>query len=129
MRSSDHAIGVVPEAMTEAASHATDGAVHLIGFDFGSTTSSAMVVRTRIGSHSTTGLAARSANASTIARLVSERVGELGIDLALRIADSPLPSGGLPPVEAGSVVAENICRILEDKAAGNRLESPLAGRA
>jgi len=42
---------------------------------------------------------------------------------------SHIYAGGLPPVEAGSVVAENICRILEDKAAGNRLESPLAGRA
>ncbi len=42
---------------------------------------------------------------------------------------SNIYAGGLPPVEAGSVVAEKALRILAHKAAGNRLESLLAGRA
>jgi ethanolamine ammonia-lyase large subunit len=42
---------------------------------------------------------------------------------------SNIYAGGLPPVEAGSVVAEKALRILSHQAAGNRLESLLSGRA
>jgi ethanolamine ammonia-lyase large subunit len=42
---------------------------------------------------------------------------------------SNIYAGGLPPVEAGSVVAEKAWRILSNGAAGNRLESLLSGRA
>lgn len=41
--------------MTGDHGRSTSGAVHLIGLDFGSTTSSALVARTRIGSRSATG--------------------------------------------------------------------------
>lgn len=127
------ATGAVPDEMTGDHARNTDGTVHLIGLDFGSTTSSALVARTRIGSRSATGrmsletpdvvyrpspvftpfrgdaidedgvialldlwidgsgvaadgffaggtiitgLAARSSNAGTIARLVGARIGE-----------------------------------------------------
>jgi ethanolamine ammonia-lyase large subunit len=36
---------------------------------------------------------------------------------------SNIYSGGLPPVEAGSVIAEKACQILTAGAAGNRLEA------
>jgi ethanolamine ammonia-lyase large subunit len=42
---------------------------------------------------------------------------------------SNIYAGGLPPVEAGSVVAEKALRILAHQAAGNRLERLLAERA
>lgn len=42
---------------------------------------------------------------------------------------SNIYAGGLPPVEAGSVVAEKIFDILAHRAAGNRLESLMAGTA
>jgi ethanolamine ammonia-lyase large subunit len=38
---------------------------------------------------------------------------------------SNIYSGGLPPVEAGSVIAEKAFEILQHNAAGNRLESLL----
>jgi ethanolamine ammonia-lyase large subunit len=38
---------------------------------------------------------------------------------------SNIYSGGLPPIEAGSVIAEKIFEILKFKAAGNRLENLL----
>jgi len=41
---------------------------------------------------------------------------------------SNIYAGGLPPVEAGSVVAEKVLEILAHKAAGNRLESLLSSR-
>lgn len=42
---------------------------------------------------------------------------------------SNIYSGGLPPLEAGSVIAEKVMQILEHGAAGNRLESRLKGSA
>jgi ethanolamine ammonia-lyase large subunit len=36
---------------------------------------------------------------------------------------SNIYSGGLPPIEAGSVIAEKVFDILKFKAAGNRLEN------
>jgi ethanolamine ammonia-lyase large subunit len=36
---------------------------------------------------------------------------------------SNIYSGGLPPAEAGAVIVEKACEILEHRAAGNRLES------
>ena len=42
---------------------------------------------------------------------------------------SNIYSGGLPPIEAGSVVAEKIFEILEHRAAGNRLEGLLKKQA
>ena len=41
---------------------------------------------------------------------------------------SNIYSGGLPPVEAGSVVAEKAIEILTIKAAGNRLENTLKSK-
>jgi ethanolamine ammonia-lyase large subunit len=38
---------------------------------------------------------------------------------------SNIYSGGLPPVEAGSAIAEKIFEILQHQAAGNRLENLL----
>ncbi len=38
---------------------------------------------------------------------------------------SNIYTGGLPPIEAGSVIAEKVFEILKFKAAGNRLESLL----
>ncbi len=40
---------------------------------------------------------------------------------------SNIYAGGLPPVEAGSVIAEKACQILAHRAAGNRLESLIGG--
>jgi ethanolamine ammonia-lyase large subunit len=40
---------------------------------------------------------------------------------------SNIYSGGLPPVEAGALLVERVCQILEHRAAGNRLEG-LIGR-
>jgi ethanolamine ammonia-lyase large subunit len=42
---------------------------------------------------------------------------------------SNIYSGGLPPVEAGAVIVEKVAQILAHRAAGNRLESLLAGRS
>ena len=42
---------------------------------------------------------------------------------------SNIYSGGLPPIEAGSVIAEKVFEILKFKAAGNRLESLLQTEA
>ena len=38
---------------------------------------------------------------------------------------SNIYAGGLPPIEAGSLIAEKVFEILKFKAAGNRLESML----
>ncbi len=42
---------------------------------------------------------------------------------------SNIHAGGLPPVEAGAVIAEKVFEILRHRAAGNRLEGLLAGGA
>ncbi len=38
---------------------------------------------------------------------------------------SNIYAGGLPPLEAGSVIVEKVCQILQHRAAGNRLEAIL----
>ncbi|MEZ5445410.1 MAG: hypothetical protein R3F45_06500 [Gammaproteobacteria bacterium] len=42
---------------------------------------------------------------------------------------SNIYAGGLPPVEAGSPIAERVLEILRHRAAGNRLENPLRNDA
>ena len=42
---------------------------------------------------------------------------------------SNIYAGGLPPIEAGSLIAEKVFEILKFKAAGNRLESMLQTQA
>jgi ethanolamine ammonia-lyase large subunit len=65
------------------------------------------------------------------------RIGDEDVrELAVRFSGNPdiryeytvvsnIYAGGLPPLEAGSVVAEKAARILTLRAAGNRLESLL----
>jgi ethanolamine ammonia-lyase large subunit len=77
-------------------------------------------------------LASRSMSAYMAYRIGDEAVREL----AVRFSGNPdiryeytvvsnIYAGGLPPLEAGSVVAEKAARILTLRAAGNRLESLL----
>jgi ethanolamine ammonia-lyase large subunit len=77
-------------------------------------------------------LASRSMSAYMAYRIGDEDVREL----AVRFSGNPdiryeytvvsnIYAGGLPPLEAGSVVAEKAARILTLRAAGNRLESLL----
>jgi len=74
-------------------------------------------------------LASRSMSAYMAYRIGDEDVREL----AVRFSGNPdiryeytvvsnIYAGGLPPLEAGSVVAEKAARILDLRAAGNRLE-------
>ncbi|MGH8163856.1 MAG: ethanolamine ammonia-lyase light chain EutC, partial [Rhodanobacteraceae bacterium] len=42
---------------------------------------------------------------------------------------SNIYSGGLPAVEAGSVLVERACQVLQRRAAGNRLEALVGGDA
>jgi ethanolamine ammonia-lyase large subunit len=77
-------------------------------------------------------LASRSMSAYMAYRIADDDVRER----AIRFSGNPdirfeytvvsnIYAGGLPPLEAGSVVAEKAARILERRAAGNRLESLL----
>jgi ethanolamine ammonia-lyase large subunit len=76
--------------------------------------------------------AARSLSAYLAYRLPSGSDAADGDDDAARSARfeytviSNIYSGGLPPIEAGSLLVERACQILEHRAAGNRLESLLA---
>jgi ethanolamine ammonia-lyase large subunit len=79
------------------------------------------------------------ASRSLSAYLAYQLVDETARDLAARFSGnsairfeytviSNIYSGGLIPVEAGSVIAEKAWQILEKQAAGNRLEELLKGR-
>jgi ethanolamine ammonia-lyase large subunit len=75
-------------------------------------------------------LAAKSLSAYLVFRLSEPNVqaeaarfsGNTGVRFEYSVI-SNIYSGGLPPVEAGSAIAERACQILSSQAAGNRLES------
>ncbi len=49
--------------------------------------------------------------------------GNAGIQFEYTVLSNIYPDGGLPPVEAAAVIIEKVARILEYRAAGNRLDA------
>jgi ethanolamine ammonia-lyase large subunit len=80
-------------------------------------------------------LASRSLSAYLVYRLpdgeVKQRAAAFSKNAAIRFEYSVISniySGGLPPLEAGSLIVEKVGQILQYQAAGNRLEQLLAAR-
>src|SRR5438132_282192 len=63
-----------------------------------------------------------------VQRLAAEFSGNSGIRFEYTVI-SNIYSGGLPPIEAGAVLAEKVAQILSCRAAGNRLEGLLKDMA
>lgn len=53
--------------------------------------------------------------------------GNAAIQFEYTVISNIYPNGGLPPIEAGSVIMEKVSQILTHRAAGNRLENILKG--